>query len=316
MDIVHTSVLLQESLQYLAPDENSDSQQFMIDTTLGEGGHSEAFLKTFPSLNIMGLDADEKIQARAKERLANFGNRMQFHLGWSDEFFKNYPTDLPRPNIILSDLGISLFHYVKSGRGFTFRNDEPLDMRLNPNSEKSAASIVNSLDEENLANLIFEYGEERYSRRISKAIVEARQSSKILTSGNLADIIYRAVPSNYRHGTIHPATKTFQALRIAVNGELDRLPRLLENAFSVLSVNGKMGIITFHSLEDRIVKNFFRDRAKVCTCPPEQAICNCGGKTGELITRKPIEPSESEIKTNSPSRSAKLRVIRKIKEYP
>ncbi len=310
MEAVHTSVLLQECLSYLAPEND---QPLMVDSTLGEGGHSEAFLSQFPDLRIIGIDADPRIQARARERLLPFGERMYFHLGWFDDFYAQYPENIKAPDIILFDLGISLFHYEKSGRGFSFRNEEPLDMRLNAEAGASAEDLVNTLDEQALADLIYAYGEERYSRRIARAVACARQTGRITAARSLAEIIYRAVPAEYRHGGIHPATKTFQALRIAVNGELDRLPRALESAFSVLAPGGKMGAITFHSLEDRIVKNFFRNKAKDCTCPPEQPICICGGKrAAELLTRKPVGPTEEEVKRNAPSRSARLRAVRKV----
>ena len=315
MEIIHTSVLLNETLEWLSPENESFSDNaFMVDSTLGEGGHSFAFLNRYKNLRIIGLDADQKIQARAKERLSCFGDRMNFHLGWFNDFYANYPDNLPKPNLILFDLGISVFHYERSGRGFSFRYDEELDMRLNDSEGKSASDIVNTMREDELANLIFNYSEERYSRRIARAIVENRQLAPITNSKTLAQIIYDCVPAPYRHGGIHPATKTFQALRIAVNAELNRLPEALCSAFDVLEVGGKMGVITFHSLEDRIVKNTFRNWAKVCSCPPEQPICTCGGSPKvELLTRKPIGPTEEEVKENSPSRSAKLRVIRKLR---
>lgn len=315
MEIIHTSVLLNETLEWLSPENESFADNaFMVDSTLGEGGHSFAFLNRYKNLRIIGLDADQKIQARARERLSCFGNRMNFHLGWFNDFYANYPDNLPKPNLILFDLGISVFHYERSGRGFSFRYDEELDMRLNDSEGKSASDIVNTMREDELANLIFNYSEERYSRRIARAIVENRQLAPITNSKTLAQIIYDCVPAPYRHGGIHPATKTFQALRIAVNAELNRLPEALNSAFDVLEVGGKMGVITFHSLEDRIVKNTFRNWAKVCSCPPEQPICTCGGSPKvELLTRKPIGPTEEEVKENSPSRSAKLRVIRKLR---
>ena len=315
MEIIHTSVLLNETLEWLSPENESFADNaFMVDSTLGEGGHSFAFLNRYKNLRIIGLDADQKIQARARERLSCFGDRMNFHLGWFNDFYANYPDNLPKPNLILFDLGISVFHYERSGRGFSFRYDEELDMRLNDSEGKSASDIVNTMREDELANLIFNYSEERYSRRIARAIVENRQLAPITNSKTLAQIIYDCVPAPYRHGGIHPATKTFQALRIAVNAELNRLPEALNSAFEVLQVGGKMGVITFHSLEDRIVKNTFRNWAKVCSCPPEQPICTCGGSPKvELLTRKPIGPTEEEVKENSPSRSAKLRVIRKLR---
>ena len=315
MEIVHTPVLLQETLKWLSPENETFSDNaFMVDSTLGEGGHSYAFLNRFENLQIIGLDADQNIQARAQERLACFGDRMKFHLGWFNDFYANYPDNLPKPNLILFDLGISVFHYEKSGRGFSFRYDEALDMRLNDSEGNSASDLVNTMHEEELANLIFNYSEERYSRRIARAIIENRKLAPITNSKVLAQIIYDCVPSGYRHGGIHPATKTFQALRIAVNAELNRLPEALHSAFDVLQIGGKMGVITFHSLEDRIVKNTFRNWSKVCSCPPEQPICTCGGSAKvELLTRKPIGPTEEEVKDNSPSRSAKLRVIRKLR---
>ena len=316
MEIVHTPVLLNECLDYLSPiGESFEKNALMIDSTLGEGGHSFNFLSKFENLKIVGLDADKVIQAKAKERLACFGQRMNFFNGWFDDFYANYPSEYEKPNLILFDLGISVFHYEKSDRGFSFRYDEKLDMRLNAESEKSAADLVNELSETELADMIYLYGEEKLSRRIAKAIVDARSGGKIESSKALAEIIWNCVPANYRYGQIHPATRTFQALRIAVNGELKRLPKALSDAFACLKPGGKMGVITFHSLEDRIVKNYFRNLGKQCVCPPEVAVCRCGGsECAELLTRKPICPTEEEIKANSPSRSAKLRVIRKIKD--
>ncbi|MBP5329749.1 MAG: 16S rRNA (cytosine(1402)-N(4))-methyltransferase RsmH [Spirochaetaceae bacterium] len=313
MEITHTSVLLEECLEWLSPEnEDYDSNPLLIDSTLGEGGHTFAFLSKYKNLSVIGIDADPVIQQKAKQRLAEFDDRVSFYNGWFDDFYANYPADREKPNLILFDLGISLFHYEKSGRGFSFRYDEPLDMRLSPSATVSAADIVNRTNEKELADLIYMYGEERFSRRIARAIIEARNCEVIENAKNLADIIYRAVPADYRHGPIHPATKTFQALRIAVNGELDRLPRVLESAFSVLKVDGKMGVITFHSLEDRIVKVFFRNLAKNCSCPPEQAICTCGGKKRAEILAK-VAPGTEEVKRNSPSRSARLRVVRKLR---
>ena len=289
------------------------TESLMVDGTLGEGGHTEAFLTAFPNLRVIGIDADVRIQARARERLAPFGDRVIFYPGWSDVFFSEYPKDQKRPDRILIDLGISLFHYEKSGRGFSFRSDEPLDMRLDPSTGESAADIVNRMRESELADLIYQYGEEQYSRRIARAICAARQIAPFTTAKALAECVFTSVPVAYRHGRIHPATKTFQALRIAVNEELDRLPRLLGLALDTLAPGGRLGVITFHSLEDRIVKNYFRDRSKACTCPPEVPICKCGGKPFlELLTRKALAPSDAEIARNSPSRSAKLRVVRKI----
>ena len=310
MNFVHTPVLLQECLQLLAP-ETSDP--LLIDGTLGEGGHSEAFLTRFPQLKVIGIDADPAIQAKAKVRLAPFGDRMQFFLGWSDTFFDQYPQDRAAPSLILFDLGISLFHYMESKRGFSFSGDEPLDMRINPNESLTAADIVNTYSEKKLADLLYLYAEERFSRPIARAIVAEREKHPFTEARQLSETVFHAVPARFRHGPIHPATKTFQALRIAVNSELDRLPRLLEKAFSCLAAEGKMGVISFHSLEDRIVKLFFRDLAKSCICPPEMPICTCGGvPRAALLTKKPVGPSAEETAGNAPSRSARLRVIKKL----
>ncbi|MBQ0050533.1 MAG: 16S rRNA (cytosine(1402)-N(4))-methyltransferase RsmH [Treponema sp.] len=325
MEIVHTPVLLNECLEYLSPvGEAFENDGLMIDSTLGEGGHSNAFLSKFPNLKIIGLDRDKTIQARARERLSVYGDRMNFFNGWFNDFYADYDANYKfvtgaeesrRPDVILFDLGISVYHYEKSGRGFSFRYDEPLDMRLNFEEGESAADICNTMREEELANLIYLYSDEKMSRRIARAICEARKSQKLESSKQLAEIIWNAVPGNYRHGQIHPATRTFQALRIAVNSELRRLPAALHSAFNDLKVGGKLGVITFHSLEDRIVKNYFRNLGKQCICPPEQAQCSCGGRScAEILTRKPVDPTAEEVKTNSPSRSAKLRVVRKLRD--
>ena len=315
MEIVHKPVLLGPCLEYLSPvGEPYEKKAWMVDCTLGEGGHSNAFLSKFPTLNVIGIDADSVIQARARERLAPYGDRMHFYNGWFNDFHAKYPAEYPKPDLILFDLGISVFHYERSGRGFSFRYDEPLDMRLDPNSEKdSAGDLVNNLREEELANLIYLYGEEKLSRRIARGIVESRKSGRIESSKALADVIYDCVPANYRHGPIHPATRTFQALRIAVNSELRHIPPAIHNAFNNLNVGGKLGVITFHSLEDRIVKNYFRNLGKQCVCPPEVSVCRCGGSAcAKILTRKPVGPTEEECRENSPSRSAKLRVVKKL----
>lgn len=316
LEIVHTPVLLDECLRCLSPvGETYEKNALMIDSTLGEGGHSDAFLSHFPDLRVLGIDRDGKIQSRARERLSAYGGRMDFYNGWFDEFYADYPAQKERPSLILFDLGISVYHYERSGRGFSFRHDEPLDMRLSGDEGRSAADIVNTEREEALADLIYLYSDERLSRRIARAICTARTGGKIVSSRQLADIIFDAVPAGYRHGAIHPATRTFQALRIAVNSELRRLPRALHDAFNVLSVGGKMGVITFHSIEDRIVKNFFRNLGRKCVCPAERADCICGGEPcAEILTRKPVEPTDGEIKSNPPSRSARLRAVRKLRD--
>jgi len=307
IEAIHTPVLLEETVRYLAPRKKGE---LMVDATIGEGGHAEAFLSRFPELRLIGIDADSDILVRAKERLKGFGERVQFYRGWSHDFFAEYPSGLRRPDTILIDLGVSLFHYEKSGRGFSFRYDEPLDMRIDTSAGISAAELVSRLNEKELADLLFANAGERYSRRIAKAVKEA---GPVTTSGVLAQIAEGAVPPAYRHGPSHPATKTFQALRIAVNGELSRLPDLLEGALRVLEPGGRLGVISFHSAEDRIVKNFFREKNKDCICPPEAPICRCGGnRIVNLLSRKGVAPSDEEVRVNPPSRSARLRAVEKV----
>jgi 16S rRNA (cytosine1402-N4)-methyltransferase len=288
----------------------------MVDATLGEGGHSYAFLSRFPDLHIIGIDADPEIRKVARERLEAFGERIHYYDGWSQDFFAEFPRDIKRPDTILLDLGVSLYHYEKGKRGFSFRKDEVPDMRIDTSRGISAAELIARLSERELADLLYQNGGERYSRRIARAITEARSRSPLTSSALLAEIIERAVPPGYRRGPVHPATRTFQALRIAVNGELARLPDLLEAALGVLEVGGRMGVISFHSLEDRIVKNFFREKSKDCTCPPETPICRCGNhRSVEILTRKGISPGDDEIKTNPASRSARLRVAKKLLDW-
>jgi len=311
MEVVHYSVLKNEVLSYLKP---SRPGELYIDCTTGEGGHSEALLSAYPDIHLVCLDADAGILKVAEQRLAPFQGRVQFCNTWFNHFFAEYPTTSKRPDKILFDLGISTYHYEKSGRGFSFRKDEPLSMELGGDLVVSAADMVNNYPAERLADIIYNYGEERYSRRIAKAIVESRSEKAINTASQLADIIYHAVPEGYRHGKIHPATRTFQALRIAVNGELDRLSEALEKALEVLAPGGVMGVITFHSLEDRIVKQFFREKEKDCICPDSAPRCTCGRnhRMVNIITKKPVSPSEAEIRENAASRSSKLRVAQKV----
>ena len=312
VDIAHYSVMKNEVVSFLKPDKPGE---LFIDATTGEGGHSEYFLRNYPDLSVICLDADSSIMDIARSRLACFGSQVRFYNKWFNTFFSKYPDELERPDKILFDLGISSFHYEKSERGFSFKKDEPLDMRLESHLEISAADIVNNYPETELANIIFEYGEERYSRRIARAVVNEREKLAITTSVQLAEIIWNSVPVSYRHGRIHPATRSFQALRISVNGELARLKEGLESALSVLKVGGRMGVITFHSLEDRIVKHYFKDMAKKCVCPPSNPVCTCRGvKIVNILTKKPVVPDEQEVMDNSPSRSSKLRVIEKVNE--
>ena len=295
MEAVHYPVMHREVLESLPI---PSGQALLIDCTTGEGGHTSLFLSKYPDLRVIGLDRDRVIQRKAIERLSPFGDRFTPVLCSFDEYLASAKPD--SADAILFDLGISMFHYLESERGFSFRRDEKLDMRLNPDEGISAADIVNGYSEEALADVIYRYGEERYSRRISRAIVERRQEKEIELSSELAEIISRAVPREYRYGRIHPATRTFQALRIEVNGELSRIEPALRSAIKVVKRGGRIAVITFHSLEDRIVKWFFKDEA----AKDDAEI--------RIITRKPIVPSQEEEEENTPYRSAKLRVVERI----
>jgi 16S rRNA (cytosine1402-N4)-methyltransferase len=310
---IHEPVLVNEALDLLGPGDGGAGECVMVDATAGEGGHSEAFLTRFPAMFLYCVDADAEQLARATERLAGFQGRVQFFHLWYSDFFKRYTSLAEKlPDRILFDLGISSYHYEESGRGFSFQKAETLDMRLDASLPRSAKDIVNRLPEKELADILFSYGEERYSRTIARAVAAARKAAPIETTVMLAKIIWDAVPREYRQRRIHPATKTFQALRIAVNEELKELQAGLEKGFLVLKPKGRMGVISFHSLEDRIVKRFFQEKNKTCTCPPDLPICQCRGKRElVLVTKKPVTAGEDERKKNPRSRSAKLRVVEK-----
>jgi 16S rRNA (cytosine1402-N4)-methyltransferase len=312
VEIRHVPVLLDAVLGNSALEAGG----LAVDATTGEGGHSEALLTRFPGVRLICLDADTTIQAKARQRLQGFGTRVEFVNAWFDEWFEQRALEkAERPVFILMDLGISVFHYVESGRGFSFQVDESLDMRLSPSEEGSAADLVNDWSEKALADLIYGLGEETYSRRIARALVAARVQERIESTKQLADIIWEAVPPAVRHGRIHPATKTFQALRIAVNRELERLEKALGKAFEVLAPGGRLAVISFHSLEDRIVKTKFRELAKECVCPPQQPRCTCSRLAlAKDRTRKPLVATEAESAANPPSRSAKLRVVEKLRD--
>lgn len=297
MTIVHYPVMHKEVLEnlvYTAP------HPVMIDCTTGEGGHTSLYLEKYPTLTVYGLDRDRGIQQKAIERLAPYKERFKPVNCW----FNDYLPTVEANSIdgILFDLGISSYHYAESERGFSFRKDEELDMRLNLDQKLSAKTVVNEYAEEELANVIFEYGEERYSRMISRAICKYRLTKTIETSSELAEIISASVPPKYRYQKIHPATRSFQAIRIEVNKELSRIEPALEAAVNALKVGGRIAVITFHSLEDRPVKWFFKNLAM------EE------NPKIKILTKKPIVPSAEEEKENSPSRSAKLRVVEKVRE--
>ena len=295
MEIVHYPVMYREVLENLVP-PNEDGT--MIDATTGEGGHTSLFLEKYPKLSVIGLDRDSGIQEKAIKRLEKYKERFTPVNTWFDDYLEKREGE--SADLVLFDLGISTYHYVESGRGFSFMKDEALDMRLDTTSSFDARYIVNNYDKESLASILYNFGEERYSRRIADRIVTYRSGKEIESAKELEDIVYHAVPENYRHGRINPATRTFQALRIAVNGELDRIKPALLDAVRVLKKGGMLGVITFHSLEDRIAKWTLKERSSEVD-------------DIEILTKKPIVPSKEEEDENPPSRSAKLRIARKIK---
>ncbi|MSP12963.1 MAG: 16S rRNA (cytosine(1402)-N(4))-methyltransferase RsmH [Chloroflexi bacterium] len=305
----HTPVLPGEVLDALQPRPAG----VYIDGTLGAGGHSQLILHAAGSgSRLLGLDADPDALARAAERLASFGERAVLvnsnfaNLGEMAQEYSFIPCDG-----ILLDLGLSSMQLTDGERGFSFQQDGPLDMRFDPTQPETAADLLNNLPEQELANLIYTYGEEHQSRRIARAIVQARP---LRTTRQLADLIAR-VTGRGRQG-IHPATRTFQALRIAVNEELQVLEQVLPQALHCLKPGGRLAVISFHSLEDRIVKNFFQQEARDCICPPEQPICTCDHhSTLTIVTRRPIQPTDEEVNRNPRSRSAKLRVAERLPDY-
>jgi len=297
ISIVHYPVMKEEIREFF-PVKDHGQKCSMIDCTLGEGGHTEMLLTDYPGLKVTGLDRDSDILEKARQRLASFDGRFEGVNAWFDEYLKDH--ELGTEDFVLFDLGISTFHYQESHRGFSFQRDEELDMRLCKDAPVSAQTVVNEYSQEQLADVIFNYGEERYSRRIAKAIVEARSKSPVRTTAELENIIYNSVPLNYRHGRIHPATRTFQAIRIEVNKELDRIGPALDAAIGCLKPKGRIAVITFHSLEDRIAKWTFKKHLAM-----EQPDI-------VLVNKKPLEPTKEECDKNPPSRSAKLRVVEKL----
>jgi len=289
-----------EVLSQLAP---LRPDALIVDGTLGEGGHSILFLKNFPKCRVIGIDADRIIGEKSKNRLSPWKDRFRYIQGWSDDVLENWANGIP--DIILMDLGISNYHFKESGRGFSFKLDEPLDMRFDVDGKIDALNLVNSLAENELSELIYNYGEERFSQRIARAIVRERLKKKIQNSRQLAAVVAKSIPIQSRHKRIHAATRTFQALRIAVNSELDRLSRLLRFAPPLLVRGGRLGIISFHSLEDRLVKRAYL------------ALDSKSGGEFKVVNRKPIRPGDEEISINPSSRGAKFRILEKqIVEVP
>lgn len=296
MNSIHRSVLLNEVIEGL----NLDGKSVLVDGTFGGGGHSAEALARYPELRIIAIDQDQSTWERAKEKFS--GKRISFHLGNFRDLDRILGEEgVGQVDAVLLDLGLSSDQLENSGRGFSFMKDEPLAMTMkeNPSSEDlSALDMVNEWSEESLADIIYGYGEERFARRIACGIAEARREKKIATTGDLVEIIARSVPAAYRRGKPHFATRTFQALRIAVNDELGALERGMEKGFNALAPGGRMAVISFHSLEDRKVKNFYKEKY--------------ASGEARVLTKKPITPGDEELKSNPRARSAKLRILEKI----
>lgn len=305
MTLQHQPVLYHEIILALQP----KSTGLYVDGTVGAGGHARGILEaSAPDGRLMGLDVDPQALALARKTLAPYGERVRLAQA-SYATLTEQVTGLGWAAVdgILLDLGISSMQLDSPERGFAFQHDAPLDMRFDPQSLLTADDLVNTLPEEELADLLYRFGEEPAARRIAQAIVRARP---LQTTRRLASVIEAVLP---RTGRIHPATRTFQALRIAVNAELENIQAALPQAVAVLGTGGRLAIIAFHSLEDRLVKEYFRKESKDCLCPPKQPVCTCGHKaTLKEVTRKPITPGAVEIAANPRARSAKLRIIEKL----
>lgn len=307
----HVSVMVKEVLDFL----NCSPGKTIVDGTLGGGGHARAILGAIaPHGALIGIDQDPAAIDEARRTLRDYSPSIQLY----HDNFVSLPQILRRSNTqrvdgILLDLGLSLYQLEDSGRGFSFLRDEPLDMRMNPNGKRTAEVMVNRSSEKELADVIASFGEESWARRIAKRLVAARQQGAIVSSRRLADIVTEAIPAKHRSRRIHPATRTFQALRIAVNQELENLKAFLVHAIDCLNPGGRLCIVSFHSLEDRIVKEHFKAWAQGCQCPPRFPVCTCGKKPQvKLLTKKPLRPGRSEVEANPMARSAKLRAAEKL----
>lgn len=310
MEFSHIPVLLDECMDGLSirPDG------IYVDGTAGGAGHSSAIASRLGSSGrLIALDRDPDAVATATERLSVYPNAQVVHSNYSQ--IREVLDDLGIDKVdgILMDLGVSSYQLDEESRGFSYHSDAPLDMRMSKEGA-SAADIVNTFSEQELARILFEYGEEKFSRRIASNIVAQRANAPIETTLQLADIVRMSVPQKARRDK-NPCKKTFQAIRIAVNGEFEHLSKGLEDAFFSLKSGGRLAVITFHSLEDRIVKQKFAGWCKGCICPPDFPVCVCGHKPqGALVNRKPIEAEEKEVERNNRSRSAKLRIIERSAE--
>jgi 16S rRNA (cytosine1402-N4)-methyltransferase len=309
--ILHTPVLLNETLSLLRAVDGG----LFVDATLGLGGHTEAILENSQQSEVIGIDQDAHAIEATRRRLDRFGGRIRIvHANFSA--IKKVVRDLTAesPKGILADLGVSSLQFDSETRGFSFRFNAPLDMRMNPDSgDETAAEILADRSEEEIADIIYEFGEERRSRKIARWIVERRKKGEpVETTKQLADLVERAIGRGGKD-KIHPATRTFQALRIAVNHELDIIEGFLKDSVYILTTGGVLAVITFHSLEDRIVKQTFQYLAGKCICPPRIPKCVCGAeKRVEIITKKPVVPGDEEIAANPRARSSKLRACKKL----
>lgn len=312
MEFHHISVLLNECIDNL----NITPDGIYVDGTMGGGGHSLEIAKRLTTGRLICIDQDPNAHEAAGKRLAEYKDRITF----VRDNFGNIANILDSLGIekidgMLLDIGVSSHQLDEAERGFSYQQDAPLDMRMNPDRPFSAYDVVNGYDEDELDRVIFTYGEERWARRIAQFIVKEREAKPIETTGELVDIIKKAVPKGARKDGPHPAKRTFQAIRIEVNGELEVLQRAIDDVAARLAVGGRLCIITFHSLEDRIVKEAFRKQENPCICPPQFPVCVCGKKPfGRVITRKPILPSKEELEENPRSRSAKLRVLEGVSQ--
>src|SRR5437879_2018983 len=306
----HRPVLVRETIELLAAGRGG----LFVDCTVGLGGHSEAILQASPDAQVLGIDRDEEALGLATERLAQYGSRFRaVHADFRELTRVLATAKVRQVRGVLADLGVSSLQLDSPLRGFSFRHNAPLDMRMDMSRGETAAELLGRLSEVEIARIIFEYGEERRARRIARWIVERRKTGEsIQTTCDLADLVARAVgPDKKRR--IHPATRTFQALRIAVNGELENLDRFVTDAVDLLGPEGRLAVISFHSLEDRIIKRTLWKLSGRCQCPPRLPKCLCGTqKTVEILTRRPISSGEAEVAANPRARSAKLRVCKKL----
>lgn len=310
MGAPHRPVLLEETLKFLAPERGG----LFVDCTVGLGGHSEALLKSFSDTRVIGMDLDPAALDYSRQRLAPFGERFRaFHANFRALAKVLRQANEHDPSGILVDLGVSSLQFDSPERGFSFRFDAPLDMRMDPTSGATAADLLQQLPESEIAKIIFEFGEERHSRRIARRIVERREQGKpITTTTELADLV-RLAAGGHKRNQIHPATRTFQALRIAVNHELEGLGEFVGSAIDLLIPDGRFVGISFHSLEDRILKRELRRLSGQCQCPPRLPVCSCGArKAVEVLTRRPVVPGSREVGENPRARSARLRACRKL----